>query len=136
MNDDLIIPGEHSETVLAALAVVRGDMIEEGAESSTNPIEIEEYKALTAAIEALRKAVESKEDPPFAIEFLGSDQPNEIAAYIHCSECIKTKPSGVPPREWAQLEVGYTADGIQIWCRRHEWNIVHIKWAKAVAAHE
>jgi hypothetical protein len=51
---------------------------------------------------------------------------NEIQQFFHCGLCLKEKPLGVSPREWAQLEVGWTPFGVQIWCRRHECNIAHI----------
>lgn len=65
-----------------------------------------------------------------AYEFTASDQPQEIIGFVHCGKCIQEKPKGVSPSAWAQLEVGYTKEGIQVWCRRHEINVVHLKWAK------
>lgn len=54
--------------------------------------------------------------------------PNDLSilSYVHCGKCLKEKPNGTPPREWAQHEVGFTKEGIQIWCRRHECNVLHI----------
>lgn len=51
---------------------------------------------------------------------------NSIKLYMHCTTCMKTKPVGVSPREWAQIEVGWTLQGIQIWCKRCEVNVCHI----------
>lgn len=51
---------------------------------------------------------------------------NEIGSFFHCSRCMHELPSGVSPREWAQLEVGFTTLGIQVWCKRHEVNVIHI----------
>ena len=34
--------------------------------------------------------------------------------------------AGLSPREYAQLEVGFTKLGIQVWCRRHGVNVLHM----------
>lgn len=54
--------------------------------------------------------------------------PNSIGikSYLHCGHCLLTLPKGKTPREWAELEVGYTELGLQVWCKRHESNVVHI----------
>jgi hypothetical protein len=51
---------------------------------------------------------------------------NEILSYFHCMQCL-TDPAliGTPLRE-QYLEVGWTMLGLQVWCRRHEINVVHI----------
>lgn len=51
---------------------------------------------------------------------------NGIRMFFHCSACINERPKGVAPREWSQLEVGFTARGIQVWCKRCELNIIHV----------
>ncbi|MDP2661328.1 MAG: hypothetical protein Q8R28_11435 [Dehalococcoidia bacterium] len=51
---------------------------------------------------------------------------NEISAFLHCGKCLREKPPGLSPREWASLEVGYTPQGLQIWCERHEVNVLHL----------
>lgn len=53
-----------------------------------------------------------------------------IKQFMHCSKCIVELPRGKSPREWAQLEVGFTREGIQIWCKRHEVNVCHIDFQK------
>ena len=35
-------------------------------------------------------------------------------------------PEGYSPQTWSQLEIGWTRLGIQVWCRRHELNILHM----------
>lgn len=50
----------------------------------------------------------------------------QIKAYIHCGLCLNTLPEGISPRDWADLEVGSTNKGIQVWCKRHEKNVIHI----------
>lgn len=51
---------------------------------------------------------------------------NEITMFFHCKKCFARKPPNKSPREWAELEAGFTPLGIQVWCRRCEANIVHI----------
>lgn len=56
----------------------------------------------------------------------------QIVSYLHCGLClkeyyadedIKTKMS---PRDYAMTETGFTRQGLQIWCKRHECNVAHI----------
>ena len=51
---------------------------------------------------------------------------HSIESYMHCAKCLREKPEGVSPRDWQQTEVGFTELGIQLWCKRHEVNIMHI----------
>lgn len=51
------------------------------------------------------------------------DVPNLIQMYTHCRECLREKPSGISPKDWAHIEVGMTESGIQVWCLRHDVNI-------------
>jgi len=51
---------------------------------------------------------------------------NDIHMYLHCSLCLEDIPDGVSPREWSQIEVGFTPIGLQVWCKRHEANMAHI----------
>lgn len=44
---------------------------------------------------------------------------NEIKAYLHCALCLGE-------RAGQHLEVGWTPRGLQVWCRVHDCNIVHI----------
>lgn len=50
----------------------------------------------------------------------------QIKMFMHCGRCLSERPEHLSPREWAQLEIGWTAIGVQVWCKRHEVNIVHI----------
>ncbi len=54
---------------------------------------------------------------------------NEITTFMHCGLCMKELPSNDSPRDYASLEVGYTEMGIQIWCKRHECNVLHMDFA-------
>jgi hypothetical protein len=35
-------------------------------------------------------------------------------------------PPDTSPQKWAQLECGWTEIGFQIWCRRHQINVLHV----------
>jgi hypothetical protein len=56
---------------------------------------------------------------------------NEIVKFIHCMKCLDERPSNQSPREYAQLEFGFTKPGIQVWCKRHEVNVMHIDFEGA-----
>ncbi len=50
----------------------------------------------------------------------------QIGSYVHCQLCLEEIPANVAPMEWSQLEVGFTQWGLQVWCRRHECNVMHM----------
>lgn len=50
----------------------------------------------------------------------------EILSYLHCRRCLQERPGWVSPAEYAELEVGWTMVGLQIWCRRHNVNVMHM----------
>lgn len=55
-----------------------------------------------------------------------------IKMFIHCGQCgvelMDLVQRGIPtsPRDYQAIEAGWTKEGLQIWCKRHECNIVHI----------
>lgn len=51
---------------------------------------------------------------------------NEIESFIHCPSCIRDRPSDVTMRNYARFELGWTETGIQVWCPRHEVNVINI----------
>lgn len=51
---------------------------------------------------------------------------NEIAQYIHCTQCLNERPADVSPMDWSLTQAGFTPAGFQVWCNRHDCNIVHI----------
>jgi len=51
----------------------------------------------------------------------------QIIAYFHCRKCLQELPDGQSPAEWADNAVGYTAEGIQVWCNRHKVNVANFK---------
>lgn len=56
---------------------------------------------------------------------------NEIGLFFHCSKCLEEVPRGASPREYSQLEVGWTKLGLQVWCKRHELNVMHVDFEGA-----
>jgi len=51
---------------------------------------------------------------------------NEIEMYLHCGLCLDEKPEDISPMEYQRIQVGWTVQGLQVWCTRHEANILHI----------
>ena len=49
---------------------------------------------------------------------------------IVCAKCsedvLQGRSNGLSMREYAAVDVGFTAIGVQVWCRRHNINVVHI----------
>jgi hypothetical protein len=42
--------------------------------------------------------------------------PNKIQRFMHCRHCVQQKRRG-------QIEVGLTADGLQVWCKYHNMQV-------------
>jgi len=60
---------------------------------------------------------------------------NKIQSYFHCGLCVKESleiiskkefKKGQSPRDFVQLEIGWTKIGIQIWCKKHDCNVIHL----------
>ena len=51
---------------------------------------------------------------------------NQIEIFIHCRKCMDEKPTDISPKDYQQIQVGFTELGIQVWCNRHNCNIIHI----------
>lgn len=51
---------------------------------------------------------------------------NEINAYLHCGLCLAELPDDESPASYSQTQAGLTPRGLQIWCNRHNANVVHI----------
>ncbi len=50
----------------------------------------------------------------------------KIESYLHCVKCLDEKPDDVTPVDWAETMVGWTKQGIQLWCKRHNTNVMHM----------
>ena len=51
---------------------------------------------------------------------------NDIQMFFHCKECMEEIPDDLAPCDYQQLAVGWTEQGLQVWCSRHDMNIIHI----------
>ena len=51
---------------------------------------------------------------------------HSIHTYMHCGLCLEEKPSDISPRDFAELEIGWTEIGFQVWCKRHDCNVMSI----------
>lgn len=82
-------------------------------------------EALVSAEFALPVIVTHGDETNFAV--IDTDAPSldlSIVAYIHCSLCLEESQAiGLPV---SKLAVGFTPVGLQVWCERHNANIVHI----------
>lgn len=54
------------------------------------------------------------------------DTDNHIEMYMHCSRCIDEIPEGESPADFQRLDIGWTTDGFQVWCKRHNINVMHV----------
>ena len=57
-----------------------------------------------------------------------------ITQYVVCSKCADELAHLNPPQslqDYAAMDVGFTEYGVQVWCRRHKANIVHIDFQGA-----
>lgn len=51
-----------------------------------------------------------------------------ILGFCHCRMCVQEKAPDVSMAEYAALEVGMTEHGIQVWCLRHQVNVIHVSF--------
>lgn len=55
---------------------------------------------------------------------------NNIIAYLHCGKCLeewKANHKGkISPKDFARTQSGWTKEGLQVWCNRHNCNILNI----------
>lgn len=54
--------------------------------------------------------------------------PKLIKLFFHCTQCIREMPAGTSPSDWDEnaYEMGWTDKGFQVWCKRHERNVIHV----------
>ena len=50
----------------------------------------------------------------------------DIDMFWHCKKCLEELPTNTAPRDWVRIEGGWTKVGFQIWCVRHEMNVLNI----------
>lgn len=55
---------------------------------------------------------------------------NNIREPVVCAKCLDEMTRGFTDskslQDYARLDVGFTEQGLQVWCRRHDLNVVHI----------
>ena len=54
---------------------------------------------------------------------------NKIESFLHCGLCInelKAMGGEQSPRDYANVSVGWNKEGLQVWCNRHDCNILHV----------
>ena len=58
---------------------------------------------------------------------LQQKNPKEVIEfYLHCKKCAIELPKGVSPRDFQRIQLGWTKPGLQVWCVRHDVEIVHL----------
>ena len=62
------------------------------------------------------------------IDDIQGDDPmtNHIVQFFHCRQCLEMLPKGMTPRDFARFECGWTTEGLQVWCTRHNVNVVDL----------
>jgi len=64
------------------------------------------------------------------LDVRGPHNSKEIVNFMHCGLCLAEIKSGaagyVSPEEYARFSIGWTRLGLQVWCVRHDCNVVHI----------
>ena len=54
----------------------------------------------------------------------------DIQAYFHCAKCLEEwkteKGENVTPQQYSRVQAGWTPKGLQVWCFRHNLNIINI----------
>lgn len=51
---------------------------------------------------------------------------NSIQLFFHCRQCLEELPPDKSPQEWSQTQAGWTKLGLQVWCNRHNCNVIHL----------
>ena len=58
---------------------------------------------------------------------------NGIEQNIICSKCetefLLGSTDSRSLQNYSRLDIGFTSIGVQVWCRRHDANVVHINFA-------
>jgi len=49
-----------------------------------------------------------------------------ISTYFHCRDCMDELPEDESPMSYQRIQAGFTRQGVEVWCTRHEKKIIHI----------
>jgi hypothetical protein len=52
----------------------------------------------------------------------------QIDMYLKCKKCFEELPVGTSMQEFATTQAGFTTTGIQVWCTRHNCEVVHLPY--------
>lgn len=50
----------------------------------------------------------------------------DIKMYFHCAKCLEELPEDQSPMDYQRIQAGWTKQGVQVWCVRHNLNVIHI----------
>ena len=50
----------------------------------------------------------------------------QIVSFFHCVECMNEIPEDESPMNYQRIQAGWTVEGFQVWCVRHDKNIIHV----------
>jgi hypothetical protein len=82
-------------------------------------IDADSYRDAVAELREIAAIKGPKRKPSISAE-------NEIVSFFHCGSCLGKRPKGTSPKDWSKVQVGFTVQGIQVWCNRCELNVCHI----------
>jgi transcriptional regulator with XRE-family HTH domain len=57
---------------------------------------------------------------------------NKINEHCQCEKCLEDLPIGRDMAQWARLAVGWTAEGLQVWCLRHQRTVLDLGFKNEV----
>ena len=60
----------------------------------------------------------------------------EIELFFHCAKCASEAPKGIFLKEYQHIECGWTKKGFQVWCNRHDMNIINIDFDVKIMGRE
>lgn len=95
-------------------------------------------KTATAALDAAAMdaassaAVRRSKQRAAGVRADGPGNEQQISMFLHCGKCLrevqeKAQQEGTAsPRDYARLSVGWTPIGLQVWCNRHDCNVMHV----------
>ena len=53
---------------------------------------------------------------------------HHIEVHLFCKRCLDEVPENMSPEEYAQVEIGWTPWGMQVWRLRHNTNVLHVNY--------
>jgi len=52
---------------------------------------------------------------------------SQIKMFWHCAQCMpEAAAARQSPADYQSIEVGWTERGFQVWCKRHDANVMHV----------